>query len=129
MHLMCHHCTEDFWGGVSRMKHHLAGTHFGVKPCLQVSDDVRNSCAKMLNGLEEKNCVKSKVAVPRKESHKKSNMDDIVIKDTSKQKTIDECYKDGEPVVRDICRFLYGNALPFNLVKESIVCKDNEIGW
>jgi len=36
-----------------------------------------------------------------------------------KQKTMNEMFKDRELVITDICKCIYDNALPFNLVKSS----------
>ena len=37
-----------------------------------------------------------------------------------KQKTMNEMFKDREFVITNICKCIYGNALPFNLVRSSL---------
>ena len=55
-------------------------------------------------------------------------MDSFVIKGKGKgargrQQTLNELMKKREPVVQDICRFFYGHALAFNLVKSPLFDK------
>ncbi|RVW76324.1 hypothetical protein CK203_049874 [Vitis vinifera] len=40
-------------GGVNRLKHHLAGTHHGMKPCNKVSEDVRLECKEALANFKD----------------------------------------------------------------------------
>ncbi|WOK93952.1 hypothetical protein Cni_G02653 [Canna indica] len=40
LHVKCNYCPQTMWGGTFRVKHHLAGTHQEVAPCLQVPEDV-----------------------------------------------------------------------------------------
>ena len=55
MHLKCNYCGLDKWGGVSRMKHHFAGTHLDVTPCTQCPPDVIEKFSQMLEGAKGKN--------------------------------------------------------------------------
>ena len=43
-YLRCKFCNQRWAGGVNRLKHHLAGTHHGMKSCPKVSEDVRLEC-------------------------------------------------------------------------------------
>ncbi|KAL6586872.1 hypothetical protein OROMI_001860 [Orobanche minor] len=52
MHLSYNHCGKEFWGGITRMKHHLAGSHSNVSKCEMCSDEVRNLFLKE-RGLNE----------------------------------------------------------------------------
>ena len=54
---------------------------------------------------------------------RKGTMDSFMMKgkrNVCKQQTMDEMVKKRESMVRDICRFLYGHALTFNLVKSPL---------
>ncbi|KAJ0080482.1 hypothetical protein Patl1_24494 [Pistacia atlantica] len=48
LHLTCNYCGIPYWGGVIRMKNHLAGTHIQVKPCSQVPEDVKMKFQELL---------------------------------------------------------------------------------
>ncbi|KAL6584924.1 hypothetical protein OROMI_004213 [Orobanche minor] len=126
MHLICKHCGKNFWGGVTRMKHHLAGSHSNVSKCLGCPEEVRNLFLKE-RGLDEERDV---VVIKGDEecfdesdvnARDKRKMDYYVEKSKGggklRQKTMNEMVKKRDPVVRSICRMLYKNALSFNLVK------------
>jgi len=49
----CKYCSHTCWGGVARMKHHLAGTKENVIPCVSVSDDVKDVFLKLLEYKEK----------------------------------------------------------------------------
>ena len=67
-YLRCKFCNQRCVGGVNRLKHHLAETHHGMKPCPKVSEDV-NWNAKMhwpilrIKKRKEMNCSKKLVWV------------------------------------------------------------------
>ena len=39
--------------GINRLKHHLIRIHHGIKPCIEVSEDVRLECKEALNNFRE----------------------------------------------------------------------------
>ena len=41
MHVKCNYCGLERWGGINRMKHHLAGDHDNVAPCTKCPENVR----------------------------------------------------------------------------------------
>ena len=47
-YLRCNFCNQRCTIGVNRLKHHLAGTHYGMKPCNKVSEDARLECKEAL---------------------------------------------------------------------------------
>ena len=47
-------CNQRYVGGVNRLKHHLAETHHGMKPCPKVSEDVRLECKDALASFKDK---------------------------------------------------------------------------
>ena len=53
---------------------------------------------------------------------KRGTMDAFVTKgkEKAKQQTMNRMFKKREPVIRKIARCIYGNALPFNLVKDTL---------
>ncbi|GMP23513.1 hypothetical protein CsSME_00001077 [Camellia sinensis var. sinensis] len=57
MYLRCNYCGKDYWGGVIRMKDHLAGTHNNVGACSQVSEDVMNMFLQLLSGKKRDNII------------------------------------------------------------------------
>ena len=52
-YLRCKFCNQRCAGGVNRLKHHLAGTHRGMKPCPKVSEDVRLECKDALANFKD----------------------------------------------------------------------------
>ena len=67
-YLRCKFCNQRCTGGVNRLKHHLAGTHHGMKPCNKVSEDARLECKEALANFKDKktkkiNCSKKLVWV------------------------------------------------------------------
>nr|GMD91954.1 Ribonuclease H-like domain containing protein [Ipomoea batatas] len=53
-YVRCNYCEKVVKGGVSRLKHHLAGTRVGVKPCDKVPEAVKQQCVDLLNKLKTK---------------------------------------------------------------------------
>ncbi|KAL5544677.1 hypothetical protein UlMin_008461 [Ulmus minor] len=98
--LQCKHCNNSYWGGVFRIKNHLAQTRKDVAPCKNVPNEVCDVFKQILG-----------------ESNKKE--DDVVLCDGENERDLKKkmMLGDRESVFKDICRFLYANALPFNLVK------------
>ncbi|KAG6473726.1 hypothetical protein ZIOFF_067643 [Zingiber officinale] len=47
----CKYCDKTFNDGIFRFKHHLAGTHRDVEPCLTVSDNVKNKMQSIVDKL------------------------------------------------------------------------------
>ncbi|KAJ1393922.1 hypothetical protein SESBI_34599 [Sesbania bispinosa] len=41
LQVKCKFCSHVCWGGIARMKHHLAGTRENVGACTSVPDEVR----------------------------------------------------------------------------------------
>ena len=61
-YLRCKFCNQRCAGGVNRLKHHLAGTHHGMKPCPKVSEDVRLECKDALANFKDKKKEKKLIA-------------------------------------------------------------------
>ncbi|XP_028755565.1 uncharacterized protein LOC114714940 [Neltuma alba] len=114
----CKYCSHQCWGGVARMKHHLAGTRENVSPCTSVPDEVKKLFVKMLENREKSKDASSV------EIFEESTTQDAKGKEgtskTTKQKTMNEMVKDRELVIQDICKCIYGNALSFNLVRSPL---------
>ena len=47
-------CNQRCTRGVNRLKHHLVGTHHGIKPCNKVSEDARLECKEALTNYKDK---------------------------------------------------------------------------
>ena len=52
-YLRCKFCNQRCAGGVNRLKHHLDGTHHGMKSCPKVSEDVRLECKDALPNFKD----------------------------------------------------------------------------
>ena len=52
-YLRCKFCNQRCTRGVNRLKHHLAGTHHGMKPCNKVSEDARLECKEALANFKD----------------------------------------------------------------------------
>ena len=52
-YLICKFCNQRCTRGVNRLKHHLAGTHHGMKPCSKVSEDARLECKEALANFKD----------------------------------------------------------------------------
>ncbi|XP_061363140.1 uncharacterized protein LOC133306777 [Gastrolobium bilobum] len=124
LNVKCNYCPKTIWGGTFRMKHHLAGTHKEVALCQQVPEEIRDLFKKILEDARDDDELE---CFDDKDSQKKGSMDSFMIKgkggsgsSAMKQQTINSMVKDRDLVVRDICRCIYGNALPFNLVKSPL---------
>ena len=48
-------------GWVNRLKHHLVGTHHGMKPCNKVSEDARLECKETLTNFKDKKNEKNEL--------------------------------------------------------------------
>ncbi|GMQ03740.1 hypothetical protein CsSME_00049421 [Camellia sinensis var. sinensis] len=115
MYLRCNYCGKDYW----------AGTHDNVGACSQVSEDVMNMFLQLLSGKKQDNiidvdCFEEKNIEGK---NKGGTMDVYVTKGRAKQQTLNQMIKQREPVIRDICRVIYGHALAFNLVKSPLFKK------
>jgi hypothetical protein len=72
------------WGGVARMKHHLAGTHKNVEPCKACPDNVRETYKMLLREhfevvVEEELNDNIEVEGEVGEKRRRSTMDAFVI--------------------------------------------------
>lgn len=102
------------------MKHHLAGTHVEVAPCSQVADDVKNFFQELLKKKKkiiDVECFDLEEEEENMGRKSKGTIDAYVTKGKKKQITLNEMVKKREPVIRDICRFFYKNAIAFNCIK------------
>ena len=116
MLVKCKHCGKDIWGGVFRIKHHLAGTSKDTASCIECPDEVRSFFQKYLGANSEENQKEENVGFGDDEC-----IDTKIGKVPTQKKTLNTIWKakDREDVGKDICRCFYANALPFNLVKDS----------
>ena len=139
----CKFCNQRCTGGVNRLKHHLAGTHHGMKPCPKVSEDVRFECKEALANVKDQ---KTK----RNELLQEIGMGPTSMHESALFKTIDALRSgSGEPIPRgpmdkfsisephqsilnsrwkkeerkEVCekigRFMYSKGLPFNTMNDS----------
>ncbi|RDX94768.1 hypothetical protein CR513_22816, partial [Mucuna pruriens] len=105
LQVKCKYCSHACWDGIARMKHHLAGTKINVSTCTSVLDDVKEIQKKEENSLD---CLEE-VAKGKEWASK-----------VVKQKTMNEICKDRDVAIQEICNCIYGNALPFNLVRSPL---------
>jgi len=93
------------------MKHHLVGTKKDVIPCCSIPYEVKTI---FLNLLEDKGKKKEKMNLDCGEVTREVRKNDL------HQMTINASYKNIEDVIQEICNCIYGNALPFNLVRSPL---------
>ena len=60
-YLRCKFFNQRCMGGVNRLKHHLTGTHHGMKPCNKVSEDVILECKEALTNFKEQKTKRSEL--------------------------------------------------------------------
>ena len=104
-------CSHTCWGGITRMKHHLDGTKKDVIPCCSVPDEVK---AIFLKLLKDKGKKKEEMNLDCGKVTRELRKSDL------HQMTINASYKNREDVIQEICNYIYGNALPFNLVRSPL---------
>ncbi|KAF8407332.1 hypothetical protein HHK36_006459 [Tetracentron sinense] len=51
-YMYCKFCNKKCTGGISRLKNHLAGTHYGMGACTKCPEDVKKKCEKALNDFK-----------------------------------------------------------------------------
>ena len=135
--LKCNYCLNEYWGGVIRMKNHLAHTHKDVKPCLKVPEDVKNYFAKLLENIKKKieqfddefdvECLQEdELQKIGDDNTKKGTMDEYLKgKSNPKQVTLPSLVKDRTATCLAICRFFYAHAIRFYLVKSPLFKKND----
>jgi hypothetical protein len=50
--IKCNYCNTEYSCGITRFKHHLAGTHENIAPCRAVPDEVRQQMLDNVNKLQ-----------------------------------------------------------------------------
>ena len=125
---------------MNRLKHHLAGTHHGMKPCPKVSEDVRLECKDALANFKDKKTKRNELlqeigmgltsmhesALSKtigacgsgsREPIPRGPMDKFTTSQPHKS-TLNSRWKQEErkEVCRKIGRFMYSKGLPFNTV-------------
>ncbi|KAL7608742.1 hypothetical protein Lser_V15G11849 [Lactuca serriola] len=116
--LQCNYCNNFFSGGVFRMKNHLAGTKIDASVCTVVDEATKELFKKLLRDFEENKSKAMDDECFEVESDGNGAVKSVFNK--GKQKTMNQALKDREPVTRALCRLIYGEALPFNLVKSPL---------
>ena len=127
----CNYCGLERWGRINRMKHHLASDHSNVAPCTQCPKNVRDLCIKFLEQLERQKSTKANESIEEfgggeqgvqiLGNKRKATMEAFIDKGKGvKQQCLNALVKKREPAIESICRFLYGHALPFVLVKSPL---------
>lgn len=124
----CKYC-QKITPGIYRLKHHLAGTNKDVAICRVVPDEVRKEMWDIVVGLQQNLINKSsgkeeeieegEVGEKRK-ANEVGTLDNIFRKRVvSSQTTINTIYKKNmrEDACRNIARFFYNNAIPFNVAR------------
>ncbi|KAL0921370.1 hypothetical protein M5K25_008434 [Dendrobium thyrsiflorum] len=144
VYLKCNYCDKVVKGGVTRMKEHLSGSHKNVAPCSKVPDTIREEIKSYMNKsttskhlaqkqFEDRVDVGSYYGSERSVRDSSSSMKPISSRgargpmdhymvDTSEdtppttQKMAPENAREARRrVCKDIGRFFYENAIPFNV--------------
>ncbi|KAL7170399.1 hypothetical protein ACSBR2_035298 [Camellia fascicularis] len=110
------------------MKHHLAGTKKDIEPCLSCPDEVRIFLKKYLDDAQKKTdgCFgedheyEMEIGFDESDKTAKTMLDFVQHCKASQKSTLNTIWKakEREDVCKDMCRCIYANALPFNLVKD-----------
>ncbi|XP_019080698.2 uncharacterized protein LOC109123935 [Vitis vinifera] len=143
-YLRCKFCNQRCTGGVNRLKHHLAGTHHGMKPCSKVSEDARLECKEALANFKDqktkRNELLQEIGMGPTSMHEsalsktigtlgsgsgsgepipRGPMDKFTTSQP-RQSTLNSKWKQEErkEVCRKIGRFIYSKGLPFNTVND-----------
>ena len=141
-YLRCKFCNQRCTGGVNRLKHHLAGTHHGMKPCPKVSEDVRLECKEALTNFKDQKTKRNELlqeigmgptsmnesALSKtigvlgsgsREPIPRGPMDKFTTSQPH-QSTLNSRWKQEErkEVCRKIGRFMYSKGLSFNTVND-----------
>ena len=143
-YLRCKFFNYRCAGGVNRLKHHLSGTHHGMKPCPKVSEDVRLECKEALANFKDektkRNELLQEIGMGPTSMHESALAKTIgalgsgsgsgepiprgpmdkFITSQSHQSTLNSRWKQEErkDVCRKIGRFMYSKGLPFNIVND-----------
>ncbi|CAH1447458.1 unnamed protein product [Lactuca virosa] len=102
------------------MKNHLAGTKIDAFVCTMVDEATKELFKKLLRDFEENKSKAMDDECFEVESDGNGNGTVKSVFNKGKQKTLNQALKDREPVTRALCRVIYGEALPFNLVKSPL---------
>lgn len=109
----CKYCSYTCWGGIARMKHHLAEIKENVIACIKVPNEVKEMFLKILEDKEkmkEANKQDCFEEVSTQDNTKKGTLESFAKKGkqgTMKQQTMAGMLKDREPVIADICKCIY----------------------
>ncbi|KAJ9698985.1 hypothetical protein PVL29_007853 [Vitis rotundifolia] len=139
-YLRCKFCNQRCTGGVNRLKHHLAETYHGMKPCNKVSEDARLECKEALANFKDQK-------MKRNELLQEIGMGPTSMHESALSKTIGtlgsgsgsgsvngssepiprgpmDKFTTSQPrqkrkeVCRKIGRFMYSKGLPFNTMND-----------
>jgi hypothetical protein len=129
--VQCKFCQKIISGGIYRFKHHLACTQKDVEPCQQVLEDVKKIILNVLVKNQEASKKKRKAFqyIGKDEYNDEGNEITSVDKGKrvasgsgsgSTQTTINQLLKKDlkKEACRQIARFFYTSAIPFNCVKK-----------
>lgn len=103
-------------GRCFRIKNHLAQSRKDVAPCKNVPNEVHDAF-KLILGESNKKDDDDVVFCDRE--NKRDLKTKMMLGGKNRVNTLNTLWKKGdrESVCKDICRFLYANAFPFNLIK------------
>ncbi|KAF7811829.1 uncharacterized protein G2W53_032805 [Senna tora] len=132
--LECKYCKKIYTGGAYRFKHHLACTSNNVEPCVSVPDDVKKEMLTILVKSTERPSQENLSGVGVYGEKDKEVGGSVLTQSQSligyafkkqmatggsKQATLNQLLKIDlrEEASRQIARFFYTSAMPFNCVK------------
>ncbi|XP_059294894.1 uncharacterized protein LOC132047946 [Lycium ferocissimum] len=137
----CKFCKQQCTGTINRLKHHLAGTRKGMKPCPKVPGDVAVECNKVLQELKDskarRNATREEIRIAATggshiggESGNSSCNDaispklrgpiDNFVNSQARQATLNSKWKKEERklVCQQIGRFFFSSGIPFNVAND-----------
>ncbi|XP_060211876.1 uncharacterized protein LOC132639450 [Lycium barbarum] len=109
----CKFCKQQCTGSINRLKHHLAGTRNGMKPCPKVPGDVAVECSHI--GGESGNSSCNDAISP-----KRRGPIDNFVNSQARQATLNSKWKKEERklVCQQIGRFFFSSGIPFNVAND-----------
>ena len=130
----CNYCAKIVTAGISRLKHHLAGTNVGAEPCLVVPDDVKNLMCAAIDDAKEAAMKKRRLMQIDEEEREEGpeaamemslSKGKYIMMSATKRKgihvqtTMNLTLKKGlkDQIDDQVAKFFYTSAIPFNCIK------------
>lgn len=140
----CNYCSKIVSGGISRFKHHLAGTREDSEPCASVPEEIKLLMLKVVVEAKEASLKKRRLNSIDEEEVEEQQSQGVALETNNQRKlwskgkgkvltgsgggvqaTINQMMKKGykEEVDAQVAEFFYTSAIPFNVIKNPAFAK------